>query len=184
MLQSPFLKLSKSLENKITLILLFLFIITIMVMQYFNAPLENDICENGIISFELAKELSKSQAILDSWNEHAKIAAGLSLGFDFLFLLIYSSFIALLIHKLNERLWKNKPFYRIGNILIWAIFLAALFDAIENVPLIILLLGDLQQYWSSIAYYFAVLKFIILIVVILYVLVNFGYFLIKKLSSK
>ena len=79
--------------------------------------------------------------------------------FDFLFLLVYALFISILIHTLNERLWKHTKIYTIGVILIWCMFLAALFDMVENVALIKLLLGDLQQKWSSIAYYFAIFKF-------------------------
>jgi len=44
---------------------------------------------------------------------------------------------------------------KFGNLLIALIFIAAFFDCIENIALIKLLLGDLEQVWSSIAYYFA-----------------------------
>ncbi len=184
MLKSPFLKLSKSSEKSITLILLTLLIICMISIRYFDAFLINTICENGIVSFELAKDLDSIKAILNSWNEQAKIAASLSMGFDFLFLIVYASFMALLIHKLNERFWKNKPFYKIGTLLIWTTFLAALFDAIENIALIRLLLGDLQQQWASVAYYFAVLKFITLLIGILYIIINFGLLLTRKSSNE
>jgi len=183
MLQSPFSKLSRSSERNLTISLLILLVATIIVMLFFDSFLKNEVAENGIVSFELAKDLETSTSILDSWKEQAKIAASLSMGLDFLFLIIYALFIGLLIHKINERLWKNKPFNKVGIILVWAAFIMALSDVIENIALIKLLLGDMQQHWSSIAYYFAILKFTILIIGMLYILLNFIYLFIKKISS-
>ena len=184
MLQSPFSKLSRSSERNLTISLFILLVVTISAMVFFDSFLKNEVAEYGIVSFELAKDLETSKAIIDSWNEQAKIAASLSMGLDFLFLIIYASFIALLIHKLNERLWLHKSFYYIGIILVWAAFIMGLSDTIENIALIKLLLGDMQQYWSSIAYYFAILKFIILIIGMLYILLNFIYLFIKKIRSE
>jgi hypothetical protein len=102
------------------------------------------------------------------------------LGFDFLFPIAYASFIGSLIHKLNVKLWINSSFVILGNGLIWLIFLAGIFDYIENVGLINLVLGNMEQYWVSIAFYFATIKFIIILTGILYIFVNFLLFLIKK----
>ena len=149
-------------------------------MKTFNKPLVNNVCKGGVISFELAKDLDCSEKIINSWNENAKLNMSLSLGFDFLFLLVYSSFIALLIFNINNKLWKSKPFYKVGKLLIYAIFIAAFFDVIENIALIKLLLGDLKQIWSSIAYYFATIKFIIVLICIIYLLFSWSTLLFKK----
>ena len=174
----------KTYNNSITILLLITVAINIIVMRIFDAPLKNEICESGIISFELAKDLDKTIKILDSWDANAKINVSLSLGFDFLFLLIYSSFIALLIFNINNRLWKNNSFHKFGKFLIVLIFIAAFFDIIENIALIKLLLGDLDQIWSSIAYYFAVIKFAIVLISIIYLLLNWLLLLFKKIQKK
>ena len=174
----------KTYNNSITILLLITVAINIIVMRIFDAPLKNEICKSGIISFELAKDLDKTVKILDSWDENAKINVSLSLGFDFLFLLMYSSFIALLIYNINNRLWKNNSFHKFGNLLIVLIFIAAFFDIIENIALIKLLLGDLEQIWSSIAYYFAVIKFAIVIICIIYLLINWFLLLFEKIQKK
>jgi hypothetical protein len=182
----PFIPFSKSLQSsgkKSILVLLFLLIISIVVMRHFGAPLVNSACKKGIVSFELAKRIENSQAILNSWNEPAKISAALSLGFDFVFLVLYSLFVALLIYKLKTGLWKNKWLYRFGNVLIWAAFLMALSDSIENIALIRLLQGDIRQVWASTAYFFAVLKFSLLAICVLYILVGFGFLLFKKIRN-
>jgi len=150
-------------------------------MRYLDGKIQNSETAQGIISFELAKDLSKSEAILNAWDMVSKTAAGMSLGFDFLFLLVYSLFISILIDTLNERLWKHTKIYTIGVILIWCMFLAALFDMVENVALIKLLLGDLQQKWSSIAYYFAIFKFSLLTLGLLFIFISSSFLIFKKL---
>jgi len=182
MFASPFLKISKTSERKLTYIVFFLLIITLIAMRYFNIYLQDPTSPNGIIDFELAKTLERSQEILNGWGGFEKTFAGLSLGFDFLFLIIYTLFIALLIHKLNERLWTGESFYKIGEILIWSMFFAAIFDIVENICLIKLLIGNLKQYWSSLAYYFAVAKFIFIIISVFYIVVNTIILLLKKQS--
>ena len=76
-IQSPFYKLIKSSEKKFTIILLILMIILIVVMRYFDAQIQHTDNTSGIISFELAKGLPESIAILNSWDALAKTSAGL-----------------------------------------------------------------------------------------------------------
>lgn len=183
MLITPFSFSSKQAERKFTFFFLVLLFLGIAIMRFFDSFLVNEICTGGITSFELAKDVSVSEAILNSWNETAKLVAAFSTGFDYLFLFIYSTFIALLIHKLNERLWKDKPFYKFGVLLIYAQFLAALFDAIENVGMMQLLFGNIEQFWTSIAFYFATMKFLLIFTGISYILISFSVFLIKKIKK-
>ena len=180
MLKSPFYNISKPNEKKLTIALLVLLPILIAVTLFFDIPLKNEVAHNGIVSFELAKEIEISENILNSWDTHARTSAGMSMGLDFLFLIIYASFIALLMHKLNERIWNNTRVYKLGVLLIWGVFLAALFDVIENIALIQLLLGDLQQLWSSIAFYFASMKFVLLILGVLFIVVSWVVKVVKK----
>ena len=182
MFTTPFENISEKSEKKLTFSLFYILIISAIVLRYFNNSLENEITPYGIFSFELAGSLERSLEILNSWSPLAKTFAGLSLGFDFLFLLIYTLFISLLIHKLNERLWKNKPFYKIGELLIWSMFITAIFDAVENVALIKLLIGGTQEYWSSVAYAFAIGKFILIFISFLYIIYNSALLLFKKSS--
>jgi len=167
-------------SKKLFYSLLVLLIVCIATMRYFDAPLKNEVTPNGIVSFELAKELPVSKAILNSWNEQAKSTAGLSLGFDFLFLLVYASFIALLIFRVNDRVWKGRSFYKVGRFMIYAIFIGAIFDIIENIALIKLLVGDFKQTWSTVAYYFAILKFAVLLLCVFYLLISWTGLLLKK----
>ncbi len=172
----------KTNKNGITVFLLIAIIINIVTIRIFDAPLKNEVCKSGIVSFELAKDLDNSINILNSWDTNAKINMSLSLGFDFLFIVVYSSFIALLIFNINNSLWEGKPYYKLGKLLIVMIFIAALFDVGENIALIKLLFGDLNQTWSSAAYYFATIKFTIVIICIVYLIINWGILIFKKIN--
>lgn len=180
MFSSPFSKINKNQEKRLAGVLLVLTVLCIVVLKYLDQFLINETCTGGIISFELAGDLETATSYINSWGEQGRIAASISMGFDFLFPIIYTSFIALLIHKLNVKFWKNHSFFKVGNLLIWALFLGGIFDYIENIGLINLLLGNLEQFWVSISFYFATIKFIIILIGFVYILLNFSFFLIKK----
>ena len=128
MLNSPFHKLPKSFEKRRTIILLIFLIGFIVLMRFFDAPLKNEISPNGIVSFELAKTLSKSEAIINAWGAIAIRSAKNSMIGDFLFLIVYSFFISLIVHRLNNRVWKKGFVYQFGKIVCWLVFVAAFFD--------------------------------------------------------
>ena len=180
MFLSPFSSLTKNQETRLTRVLLILMVLCIAVLKYLDQFLINDTCSGGIISFELAGDLETAGSYLNSWGEKGKIAVSLGLGFDFLFPIVYASFMAILINKLNVLLWFKRSFFWVGNGLIWAIFLAGIFDYIENIGLINLVLGNMEQFWVSISFYFAIVKFCVILIVLLYIFVNFSLFLIKK----
>lgn len=180
MLTSPFSALSKSQEKKLTYGLLIPLVLVIVIMVYFDQFLTNEICKHGIISFELSKDIETATAYLNSWGDIGRNAAGLSLGLDFLFPFLYASFIALLIHKLNERLWSKNSFYKVGTVIIWLQCATIFFDLAENFGLIQLLLGDVKPIWTTTSYYFAITKFLLILIGIAYIIINFGLFLIKK----
>ena len=97
-----------------------------------------------------------------------------------LFPIAYATFLSILINKLNFALWFKKSFFKIGNLLIWCLFLAAVFDYVENIALINLVLGDMKQFWVSISFYFALSKFCIIFTSFVCILISFCLFLIEK----
>ena len=157
-------------------ILIFSGILTIIiffVLRYFGHPLITNNAPGGIISFELAKDINQSIAIISSWDLNAKVNAGISLGIDFLFLAVYAIFFATACYLIAIKyLNKNNWIYKIGILLAKLQFVAALFDTIENIALIKLLLGSNNSIFSMIAYYFASIKFAIIAIGIIYIIIG------------
>jgi len=112
-------------------ILFTLTFITFMVMKVLDVPLINQIASNGIVSFELAGTLENSVSILNSWNAEAKLYAGISLGFDYLFMLMYSLLFYSLIKYFSTKI-TNKLLAKFGNILAKLMLLSGILDALVS----------------------------------------------------
>jgi hypothetical protein len=111
-----------------------------------------------IVDFELAGSVPKAQAIVDAWNETDRIRAGFSLGFDYLYMPVYSTTIALAC-VLAAFVLKSKAWRSIGLLLAWGLWAAVLFDAIENVALLTILLSSNVAPWPQVAQICATIKF-------------------------
>jgi hypothetical protein len=156
-------------------------VILFLALGYFNKPLVTEIAPNGIVSFELAKDINTSISIISSWDLNAKINAGLSLGIDFLYLVIYSIFFATSCYLISQKyINKNNWMFKTGLLLTKLQFVAALFDAIENIALIKLLIGSNNGIYSSIAFYFASIKFLIIALGIVYIIIGFVTMIFQK----
>ncbi len=158
-------------------------IITMVVMKFLDIPLKNIVAPKGIVSFELAKTLPNSIEILNSWDMHAKLYAGLSLGFDYLFMLMYSLLFYKIILYFSTKYTNNTIAKYVKGLALLMIF-AGIFDAIENYSLIQLYIGNLDQMFSSIAFYSATIKFSFLGLGIIFIILNSLYILGVKLSRK
>jgi len=159
-----------------------LFVVTVVVvvfMQLVSAPLIIDAAPQGIVSFEFAGDLSNAQKIIDSWGQEERIYAGLSLGLDYLFLVLYSCTIALGC-ILAARGMSAGFFVTAGVALAWAQFAAALLDCMENFALIKLLLGSGEAVWPSLAFWCAGPKFLIVGVGLVYVVIGAVVFLFRR----
>jgi hypothetical protein len=140
-----------------------------VLMNVVGAPLITPHAPSGIISYELAGSVSNAQAVLDSWNQDVRLHAAFSLGFDYLFMLAYSTTIAL------ACLWaggvvqrKNWPLAGVSRPLAWAQWLAALMDGVENLGLVLILFGPPASPWPEIARWSAVIKFTLIFLGMIY----------------
>lgn len=127
----------------------------------------------GIISFELAGSEERARAIVEAWDAGARRDAGFSLRIDFLFLIAYSTTISLACawaaDALRARGWALAA---VGVPLAWAQWLAALFDATENIALLRLLGGPVASPWPQIAWGCAIVKFVLVGLGLLYFVVG------------
>ena len=141
-----------------------------IVMSSTGRPLNTAQAPNGIVSFEFAGNLKTAQDMLDSWDAQAQVRAGFVQGLDFLFLLVYSTTIGLACliaaGALRRLGW---PLAGLGSWLAWGLWLAAAFDFIENVALVLLLFGSMHPAWPPLAAYCASAKFALLFLGLVYV---------------
>ena len=132
-----------------------------------------------IVDFELAGTVSKSTDIINAWTPLERIHAGFSLGFDFLYMPVYSTTIALACvwaaGVFRSGVWKS-----IGRALAWGLWLAAILDAIENLALMSNLFGSPIEPFPALAALCAALKFGLILAGLLYVVVGVGGRLVKR----
>jgi hypothetical protein len=157
---APFDNLSNSARKGLIIITFAMSAILLLAMRALDRPLQTHTAPRGIVSFELATSYAASQQILESWSSEAKINAALSLGLDFLFLIVYALFISLSCARIAAALKDGHLiFFRAGVVLAWAQFLAAVLDAIENLALIHLLLNSSRSWLPILAHSCATVKF-------------------------
>jgi hypothetical protein len=134
---------------------------TLLIMAIFrfvlDPPLQTEAAPQGIVSFELAGSQLKADEIIASWDATAQLYAAFGLGFDFLFMPVYATAIALgvLLAAGRHPGW----FASLGVWVGWGACAAALFDAAENICLCNLLLGNSSVNFASMAALYATLKF-------------------------
>ncbi len=151
-----------------------LFVLTALTyvgMQVTGSALVNDIAPGGIVTFELIGSMAGSQSIMDSWQGPSMTWAGMNMGLDFLFLVLYSLTISLgcviLAEKLPEKMQKLK---RVGQGMSRIVFLAAGLDIVENIALMTLLTGSQNDYLPALARWCAIPKFGLVLIALLYVM--------------
>jgi hypothetical protein len=131
-----------------------------------NRPITTDAAPNGIVTLELAGTPEEATRIVDSWErEGALDEAGVSLGLDFLYMPLYAALLAGLVVGVNRRRWK------IGSAIAWAPFVAAAFDVVETVSLVHVVDDPSVDGWPAVARAFALGKFALLIVAVLFIVV-------------
>jgi hypothetical protein len=135
-------------------------VVLFAIFRALNAPLVTPAAPGGIVTFELAGSASGSQAILDSWDARARTFAAFGLGLDYLFMPTYA--LALMLGMLLAAGRHAGWLKTLGALAGWGALAAALFDAVENIALWKVLLGDISTSWPVVAEFCATLKFALL----------------------
>jgi hypothetical protein len=125
----------------------------------------------GVVPFELAGSQERADEILAEWGEDGQDASREQLWIDFGFLVAYGTFLTLLL-LIGRDLARRRGWRRlaaIGAVVVSFGALAAGFDALENICLL-LTLGGAGAAFPPLATIFASCKFILLTVAIAYLL--------------
>ena len=172
-LRHPFLWLTTSGQIRA---FIFFFILSLLVMvslQVTGSHLKTAVSPSGILSFEFAGELSAAKNMVNSWGQTGRIYAGLNLGLDYLFLLVYAWAIGLgCVLAARSFLPRTTLFANLGFLLAWAQLGAALLDCVENYALIQILFGSDLSVWPVVALWCAFPKFAIVGMGLVYVVIG------------
>jgi len=169
----PFKWLSDSAQRWALLIFFLMSTLLLAGMHTLDQALISAAAPNGIVSFELAGSIDHARKILTAWGSEGKAYATLSLGLDYLFLIVYALFISLACVRIARHFkFRFSSLATWGFVLGWAQFLAALLDAIENFALINLVFGSQRETWPIIARWCALVKFGIVGPGLVYILVG------------
>ncbi len=131
-------------------------LLAFVIINGINHPLQTSAAPQGIVSFQLAHTVAADREILASWDANARMYAGFSLGFDYLFMSLYMLTLASACTKLADRRWP------IGHWLAWVASGAALLDALENAAQWHMLSTGVSAPWPQLTSGCAMAKFILL----------------------
>lgn len=125
----------------------------------------------GIVSFEFAGSGEGAARILAAWGEKGKVLAGINLGLDHLFILVYATALSLgagIAARSQGRFSERRQ--QIGYLIAWGALLAGILDVVENYALIEVLVGAGGDWWPQVARGCARLKFSIVGIALAYVI--------------
>ena len=161
-LRHPFEWLSAPGQKRALVLFLAIALAVMAGLFVLGEPLTTAAAPQGIVSFELAGELPLARKILESWGHRGRVYAGLNLGLDYLFLVVYAASIGLGCVLVSRSLPPRLGLLSSAGILLsWMQWGAALLDAVENYALIQILLGSGQECWPTVARWCAIPKFVI-----------------------
>lgn len=165
----PLSRLHSDTRSNTFWVLLCATLVLTIVLTLFDGPIRNDVAPIGMISYEFARTPESAAAMLDSWNHKAQLHLAFNLGLDFVYLLLYSTTIAI------GCLWiTDVPAAKargpmaslipVGTTMAWLALLAAVADAFENLSLFKVLITGPVAPWPAVAFTFALIKFCFLAV--------------------
>ncbi len=185
MMPHPFDWLSIAAQKRAFVTSFIIMLVVGTVLLRLDQPLRTDAAPNGIVSFELAGDLASARAMVESWDEEARLSAAMSLGIDYLYLLAYSTTIALGCVLVARRFApRMKMAATLGLALAWPQWLAAALDGVENYALIQLLLGHSEPYLPVVALWCAVPKFVIVFAGLAYLLAGLVVIVADRLTGR
>jgi len=171
----PFTHISDSTQKRALILLVALTLLLTAIFIRLDVPLKTADAPMGIVSFELAMVFSKSQAIMNSWDNNARSYALFGLGLDYLYMFAYSFAIGLACIRIATLLPSGLSTISTAGIWIaWTLWLAALLDALENYALMQLMLGSQNQTWTLVSFCCAIPKFVIIAFGLCYVIMGAG----------
>lgn len=151
-----------SLHTRNFLIALAATVIWFFIMRPFTPP--------NIVEFELAGSVETASKIMSAWSVEQAECVTTSIYLDFGFIVVYCSAFMFACRAAGN--YSGVPFFiKIGKQLAGIVWIAGVCDAIENLAML-QTLHDASQSSVSVAFYFAIIKFGILLIALIFVLIG------------
>lgn len=119
----------------------------------------------NIVQFELAKKVESAQHIITEWGTEGVSKAQVSIYLDFIFIFLYAWAIGLGC-KVSSAFSDNEKLMMAGTFFSRIIWFAGSCDLIENFAMLFTL-TEMNELTVSMAFYFAVIKFIVVLLALL-----------------
>lgn len=145
-----------------------LFVLTSIALTIIDLELRNGTTPYGIVSFELCAYTSSCDNALIQWGAKGRALAMLSLGIDYLFLILYPGLIFIGLLLVAPRVPRN--LFRFTIFVAWSCLVISLADAIENYALIQIILSESGIRYGLLGGIFATIKFVLLGITLLWLL--------------
>jgi hypothetical protein len=131
----------------------------------------------NIVQFEMAKTVESAQHIITEWGKEGVSKARVSIYLDFVFIFLYAWAIGLGC-KVSSAFSANEKLIVAGTFFSRAIWFAGSCDLIENFAMLFTL-SSINELTVSMAFYFAIIKFTIVVVALLLIFLSLGVGLFK-----
>lgn len=132
---------------------------------------------SNIVQFELAKTIQSAQQIIDAWGIEGGSKARISIYLDFVFIFLYAWAIDLGC-RISTAFSSNKKLIAAGTFFSRAIWFAGSCDLIENCAMLFTL-STISELTVTMAFYFAIIKFTIVLIALLLIFISLGVGLFK-----
>jgi hypothetical protein len=131
----------------------------------------------NIVQFELAKTVEVARQIIDQWGAKGVSNARISIYLDFVFIFLYAWAIDLGCH-VSTAFSANEKLKVAGKFFSRAIWFAGSCDLLENFAMLFTL-SNINELTASMAFYFASIKFAIVLIALLLIFFSVGVGLFK-----
>ena len=153
-----------------------------LVLRFQGQQLLTPASPAGIVSFELAGKENETTQMLEAWKQHSAIGSvRMNILIDFLFIPFYALLFYTLCGSISVR--HHGKAASLGVLLAFFSLIAALFDVLENLLMLLATYGYYHSFTTLLTAFFAAAKFSLLALSLLYVVVLGLPLLIKKISN-
>ena len=147
-------------------------------MRFQGVTLKTAATPGGILNLEFANSPAKLSEVLTAWDLNI---AKQNIWIDFLLIPSYVLLLSMLTAFCSNK-WNKGFFEKLGSIIVRAVFVAGVLDIAENLLMLESIAGNYTPSSLWLTYYCASIKFLIVLLSVLYVLISIPVLLKTKKS--